>query len=699
MEQTMASSESAASPRGFRRRSRHLVDVSPLRPLEVSTASAIPTEPRRPHRTESSRRALSTLPGIYGRCCGPAATRPSSCWMLFLVTLAFSSLTVGRCEYIREFEISEGVSIGTTIGLIGESNPGVPRPPPPPYLIVPVPGSAVDSDLNIEQSTGEIRTKVVLDRELRSSYSLVAIPLSGENIRVLVTVKDENDNAPTFPSPSLQIEFPENTPRDVKRTLPPARDLDLDVFNTQRYNIISGNTNNAFRLSSHRERDGVLYLDLQINGFLDRETTAFYSLVIEALDGGNPPLRGFMTVNITIQDVNDNQPIFNQSRYFASVAENATIGTSVLQVFATDTDAGDNGRITYSINRRQSDRDSVFVIDSRTGVISVNRPLDFETKEVHELVVVASDSGVQALETTAFVSIRVTDVNDNQPTINLIFLSDDATPKISEDAQPGEFVARISVNDPDSKEEYANVNVTLDGGEGHFGLTTRDNIIYMIVSLPLDREVKPNMTLVVTATDQGSPPLHASRAFNLRVTDTNDNAPQFEQTMYYANVLEVADPGTSVFQLSALDRDLGNNSVVTYSILESPDTHSDWFHIDGRTGLITTRKHIDCETDPVPQITVLATDAGRPALTGTATVRVTIRDVNDNEPIFDQSFYNVSVREDEAVGHCVLKVRWFSLFQNVSPVSSFFFGFFGFLCCCCCPASVARTYQVIFIKA
>jgi hypothetical protein len=125
-------------------------------------------------------------------------------WMLFLIALA-TSLTVARCEYIREFEISEGVSLGTTIGLIGESNPGVPRPPPPPYLIVPVPGSAVDSDLNIEQSTGEIRTKVVLDRELRSSYSLVAIPLSGENIRVLVTVKDENDNAPTFPNPLLQI--------------------------------------------------------------------------------------------------------------------------------------------------------------------------------------------------------------------------------------------------------------------------------------------------------------------------------------------------------------------------------------------------------------------------------------------------------------------------------------------------------------
>ncbi len=187
--------------------------------------------------------------------------------------------------------------------------------------------------------------------------------------------------------------------------------------------------------------------------------------------------------------------------------------------------------------------------------LRVNRPLDYETKDVHELVVVARDNGAQPLETTAFVSVRVLDVNDNQPTINLIFLSDDATPKISEDAQPGEFVARISVNDPDTdmssedspagdagqqqdvgaaegSDKRSNnkgprvrpkthgpttepsnlvhrnldnmrVNVTLEGGDGHFGLTTQDNIIYLvIVSRPLDRELKPNYTLVVTATDQ-----------------------------------------------------------------------------------------------------------------------------------------------------------------------------------------------------
>ncbi|XP_030238562.1 protein dachsous [Drosophila navojoa] len=603
-------------------------------------------------RRRSRHSSRSTLPATNTNSCCRSWT--GLLWLLLVSCSLFGSCAAGTSDKERErrLEVFEGVPIDHQIGYIGDFDS---IDSGPPYIIVAEAG--VETDLAIDRTTGEIRTKVRLDRETRASYSLVAIPLSGLNVRVVVTVRDENDNAPTFPQPAMHIEFPENTPREVKRTLLPARDLDLEPYNTQRYNIVSGNVNDAFRLSSHRERDGVLYLDLQISGFLDRETTPAYSLLIEALDGGTPPLRGLMTVNITIQDVNDNQPIFNQSRYFATVPENATVGTSVLQVYASDTDADENGLVEYAINRRQSDKEQMFRIDARTGAVYINKPLDFETKELHELVVVAKDHGEQPLETTAFVSIRVTDVNDNQPTINVIFLSEDASPKISESAQPGEFVARISVHDPDSKTEYANVNVSLNGGDGHFALTTRDNSIYLvIVNLPLDREATSNYTLSVVATDKGTPPLHATKSIFLRVTDVNDNAPEFEQDVYHANVMEVADPGTSVLQVMARDRDEGSNAALSYALADTPDTHAQWFQIDAQTGLITTRSHIDCETEPVPQLTVIARDGGQPPLSSTATVLVTIHDVNDNEPIFDQSFYNVSVAENEPVGRCILKV-------------------------------------------
>ncbi|KAG5318021.1 DS protein, partial [Pseudoatta argentina] len=407
-----------------------------------------------------------------------------------------------------------------------------------------------------------------------------------------------------------------------------------------------------------RGRDGVLYLDLQIAGSLDREMRSRYHLVIEALDGGTPPLRSHLNVNVTVQDVNDNPPVFNQTRYDANVPENATVGTPVLAVNATDADAGDNGRIEYSINRRQSDREEMFRIDPETGMVYVNKALDFESKERHELVIVARDRGAQPLEASTFLSIRVTDVNDNQPDITVIFLSDDATPKISESAQLGEFVARISVSDPDSRTEYSNATVTLTGGEGHFGLTTRDNIIYLVVvERPLDREEQSVYELSVEATDAGTPPLCAERTFRLLVTDVNDNAPKFEHERYEAHLLEASEPRTSVIQVFATDLDEGVNSAVRYSL-----ANATWFAIDETTGLITTVTHVDCEANPAPILVVYATDSGRPPLSSSATVRVTVHDLNDNEPIFEKPLYNATVPENMPVGRCFLK--------HVDPVLS-----------------------------
>lgn len=544
-------------------------------------------------------------------------------------------------EQVKYLEVSENAPPGTRVGFIDAESP--------PYLIVPVLGSAVDTDLIVDQATGEIRTRVALDRETRPSYSLVALP---QNVRVVVKVLDENDNAPKFPVAHVNVEFPENSPRDAKRALPPAKDPDLGQYSTQRYEIASGNHDDVFRLAQHRGRDGVLYLDLQNSGTLDRESRTHYQLVIEALDGGSPALKSQLKVNITVQDVNDNPPIFNQTRYTASIAENSTVGTPVLAVNASDADIGVNGKIEYSINRRQSDREEMFRIDGETGMVYVNKILDFESKERHELVIVARDRGAQPLEASAFLSVQVTDVNDNQPTIQVIFLSEDATPKISESAQPGEFVARISVSDPDSRTEYSNATVTLSGGDGHFGLATRDNIIYLVVvERPLDREEKPLYDLSVEATDAGTPPLRATRNFRLLVTDVNDNAPKFLQDTYEAHLLEASEPGTSVIRVSATDMDEGANSAIKYTLVNST-----WFTIDEASGLISTAVHVDCEADPAPVLMVLATDSGRPPLSGSALVRVTVHDLNDNEPIFERPLYNATVAEDLSVGRCFIKV-------------------------------------------
>lgn len=185
----------------------------------------------------------------------------------------------------------------------------------------------------------------------------------------------------------------------------------------------------------------------------------------------------------------------------------------------------------------------------------MERPLDFEQRRVHELVVQARDGGAHPELGSAFVTVHVRDANDNQPSMTVIFLSADGSPRVSEAAPPGQLVARISVSDPDDG-DFAHVNVSLEGGEGHFALSTQDSVIYLVcVARQLDREERDAYNLRVTATDSGSPPLRAEATFVLHVTDVNDNAPAFDRQLYRPEPLpEVALPGSFVVRVMAQDR-------------------------------------------------------------------------------------------------------------------------------------------------
>lgn len=566
--------------------------------------------------------------------------------------------TQAQDRLTQTLRTEEGRERGTLIGRIGQGIGDADLEPPynPPIFILP---SSGESYINVDTSNGDITVKnEPLDRESEDHFRfLVSSAQTGKSVTVDIYVTDTNDNKPTFPVAMKPLELSESTPKESKIFLGSAIDVDLGNNSTERYEIISGNVDHVFRLKSSKADDGILYLDLVVNGTLDHETNPRYELLIRAFDGGNPPQSGDMIVNITIVDVNDNQPIFSSSRYFAKVLENATIGTSVLQVSALDSDSGDNGRITYMIDRQRSDPQETFTIDE-DGKIKVNKEVDYESQQAYELIVVARDGAVQKLQTTAVVSIEVLDVNDNEPTIDVIYLTDDGTSRISEKAAPGDFIARISISDADVPEDNPGVNVTLAGGDGHFGLSTSDNLVYFVtLTKPLDRELKPYYRLTVTATDRGVPPLSATKTFALHVTDFNDNPPHFVQSSYQVEIQEVLPSGSSVLQVTAEDDDQGENSRIHYDMLDTPATHSDWFQIDKASGLITTRTRLDCETSVQPELVVVASDTGVPPKSVTATVTVVILDVNDNQPVFDQSFYNVSVDENTALGTCILTVR------------------------------------------
>uniref|UniRef100_A0A673I4K9 Protocadherin-16 n=1 Tax=Sinocyclocheilus rhinocerous TaxID=307959 RepID=A0A673I4K9_9TELE len=577
--------------------------------------------------------------------------------LVFCVVVELLTVMVGSegTPGILELQLDEEQPAGTIVGDISAGLlPGVTASL---YFISDHEGTGIGSDLHIDETTGIIKTARRLDREERDNYSFIAVTVTGFTVKVSITVNDINDHAPAFPKKKATLKIPEQTAVGTKFSLEPATDADKDQLTVQGYQIKEGNVGQVFRLETKRAANKVLYLDLVVNGVLDREKRSSYSLVLEAFDGGSPRKTGQMTLDVLLQDINDHAPIFNQSRYNAIISESIPQGSNILQVFATDADEGDNGLVLYEINRRQSDPDRYFVIDPRSGIITLNKALDYEMRKVHELVVQARDNASHPEITNAFVTIHVRDYNDNQPTMTIIFLSEDGSPQISEGAQPGQYVARISVSDPDYG-EYSNVNVSLEGGDGKFALTTKDSIIYLIyVDQILDREERDSYELRVMATDSGTPPLRAESSFTIHVTDVNDNPPLFDQQAYKQTIPEVVYPGSFVLQVTARDKDQGPNGDIRYSILPDKKTHASWFIIDPITGIITTATKLDYETDPKPSIKVVATDGGRPPLSSTALVEIDLQDSNDNEPVFGSSFYNVSIKENTSAGTCFLEVK------------------------------------------
>uniref|UniRef100_A0A8C1QEH1 Protocadherin-16 n=1 Tax=Cyprinus carpio TaxID=7962 RepID=A0A8C1QEH1_CYPCA len=579
--------------------------------------------------------------------------------MLFVLCVVVELLTVmvggEGTPGILELQLDEEQPAGTIVGDISAGLP--PGDTASLYFISDHEGTSISSDLHIDETTGIIKTARRLDREERDHYSFIAVTMTGFTVKVSVTVNDINDHAPAFPKKKATLKIPEQTAVGTKFSLEPATDADKDQLTVQGYQIKEGNVGQVFHLETKRAANKVLYLDLVVNGVLDREKRSSYSLVLEAFDGGSPRKTGQMTLDVLVQDINDHAPTFNQSRYNAIISESLPQGSNILQVFATDADEGDNGLVLYEINRRQSDPDRYFVIDPRSGIITLNKLLDYEVRKVHELVVQARDNASHPEITNAFVTIHVRDYNDNQPTMTIIFLSEDGSPQISEGAQPGQYVARISVSDPDYG-EYSNVNVSLEGGDGKFALTTKDSIIYLIyVDQTLDREERDSYELCVMATDSGTPPLRAESSFTIHVTDVNDNPPLFDQQAYKQTISEVVYPGSFVLQVTARDKDQGPNGDVRYSILPDKKTHASWFTIDPITGIITTANKLDYETDPKPSIKVVATDGGRPPLSSTALVEIDLQDSNDNEPVFESSYYNVSIKENTSAGTCFLEVK------------------------------------------
>ncbi|XP_005113423.2 protein dachsous, partial [Aplysia californica] len=584
-----------------------------------------------------------------------AASTKQTCARILCVLVVLCTLTAGQLEqYDLTLTVREDVSIGTVVGVVE----GDKYSPPYSRLIKnPATDNMTLSSFDVDLSNGRITTKDTLDREEREKHTIIISTFSQPTQLVIVEVRllDINDITPTFINPSLLASIPESAPRTHKIALGSVRDEDLGDNSTQTVEIVSGNDGNTFFLQIKNSSNVDKILDLVVNtDHLDFEGKKVYNLVIRATDGGGRS--SDMQVTIRILDTNDNEPIFNNSKYSARVAENVTVGTSIIQVEATDSDSEENSRITYSIDPK-TDPEEYFSIDPRTGWVKVRKPLDFETKPQFVLTLEATDSGSPPLSGSTGLDIIVVNINEQPANISMTFKPDFRNGHVSEDTPVDTVVAVVTIDDPDT-DVVRNVEVSLYGGEGYFQLIKTNrlegNELDLVVLDSLDRETVPAYEMTIVVTDVGTPPLSANREFRITVEDVNDNDPVFLRSKYSADVEETAEIGKSVLKVSATDDDFGDNARITYRIQDG-SSHMGWFTVDSSTGVVTTRASVDCELSP-QLLVIVATDGGNPPRMATAQVSISIRDVNDKEPEFETSFYSIKIAEDRRVGDCVLTV-------------------------------------------
>uniref|UniRef100_A0A8C6TSG3 Protocadherin 10b n=1 Tax=Neogobius melanostomus TaxID=47308 RepID=A0A8C6TSG3_9GOBI len=340
--------------------------------------------------------------------------------------------------------------------------------------------------------------------------------------------------------------------------------------------------------------------------------------------------------------------VLGQIRY--SVPEEADHGTLVGNI------AEDLGLdLTKLASRRfqvvPNSRSPYLEVNLENGVLFVNEKIDREhickqTASCQLNMEVFLEDPLELFR----VEIEVVDINDNPPS----FPETDITVEISESASPGTRFPLESAFDPDVGSNALRTYDITTNNYFHLDVQTQSDgnrFAELVLERPLDREQQAAHRYVLTAVDGGQPPRTGTALLVVKVLDSNDNVPVFEQPVYSVSLAENAPPGTLLIQLNATDQDEGPNGEVLYSFSNHISSRvKDLFSIDPRTGRVEVRGEVDFEESALYQIFVQAKDLGPNAIPAHCKVLLKVTDVNDNAPEITFSTVTESVSEKAAPG-------------------------------------------------
>ncbi|CAG0922117.1 unnamed protein product [Notodromas monacha] len=364
-----------------------------------------------------------------------------------------------------------------------------------------------------------------------------------------------------------------------------------------------------------------------------------------------PPRSTIVTVMLQVLDENDNNPVFRGAVTNVTVSEDIQPGSQIMVLEAVDADEGENGRITYLLDRQSAE--GKFRIDPVSGAITVSGRLDREVKNFYTLVVEAWDnfqlgySTGESRNTFKQIGVEVLDVNDEPP----IFVqpspnsrsgdgTSEACSTITEFHPPGDTVGLVSVRDADdisTPNGWVTFSIEAGDEEGFFHVENTDfQSGRVLTTRPLVGRFG-NYNLTIRATDRGFPPLYTSTVMEICVLDFNDHEPVFLSPPNNSTfrIPENATVGTVVAKVTATDNDIGRNGQVRFGLRRDPVNHWKAFAIDPISGFITLTQPLDRERQKFYQLRVEARDMGLPtALSSDLDLSVYVKNVDDMKPRF-----------------------------------------------------------------
>lgn len=401
---------------------------------------------------------------------------------------------------------------------------------------------------------------------------------------------------------------------------------------------------------------------VKIKSRIDYEQVRTIAFSVIVTDTGVPQLSSKADISVDIQNVNDNEPVFNTTAYSMEVEENAPVGTAVGRVEAYDADLDLYGEIEYEIVGESQD---VFRIDRATGELFVNNStaLDREARQHFVITVVASDKAPPAIRKSTAISVQIQlkDVNDNSP----VFAQSHYTATIAENAaiNPPAAILQVSATDKDD-DKFGLVNYEIVDGNrnGFFKLDPNSGILYPSRALDVG-----NYTLTVEAKDDlGSGPLSDTTEVFIHVHSINRHHPVFVMPALSNSTVElpfnVVAPDYLVMTVKATDEDSGLDGKLTYHLQVDNRVvqETEEFVIDPVTGELRTRKSLDRKDMSLYKLVLYVTDQGRPHPFNALTfLTILLVDMNENRPEFPDASnpFRFSVQENSEANQRIGKIQ------------------------------------------